>query len=434
MNEHIHPTELASRAFNANGREYRCGPGCFVAVCLDGSADEYIEAAIARGLAPNLARMSVSGGRYRARSAMPSFTNPNNSSIITGVPPSVHGIGGNYFLDGATGRETMMNSGEYLRVPTILSAARGAGVRVGVVTAKDKLRTILGKGLDPREGGTISVSAERAHECTLDDSGLADPIGFAGSAQRPDIYSAGASLFVLSLGAAIVQQGLTDLLYLSTTDYIQHKHGPEEPEALEFYAAVDSQLGRLDALGAALAITADHGMSSKHGPDGEPRVVYLEPIVREIDAGSRVILPITDPHVVHHAALGSFAVIHLSHKNRVQPVIDRLWRIPGVTEVYPHDLACARFELPPDRTGDVVVASGRNVALGTSPERHDLSQLRGRLRSHGGRYEEMVPFIFNRPLLPTYADRARSDPRNFDLLDFLLNGMETVGNLPEPRP
>lgn len=414
--------------FEANSRWYgredrrSAGGRIEVVICLDGSADEYIDAAIARGRAPNLMRFASQGGRFRARAVMPTFTNPNNASIITGAPPSVHGIGGNYFLDRSSGRETMMNSAEFLRAPTIPAKARDAGRRVAVVTAKDKLRAILSKGLDVGPGA-ISVSSERAHECTEANSGIDDTLKLSGYPAKPEIYSGDASVFVLTLGAAIVREQLADLIYLSTTDYIQHKHGPDETAAIEFYTRLDEQIGELDRLGAIIGITADHGMNAKMTPEGEPYIVYLEPIIREVDPGARVILPITDPYVVHHASLGSFAVVHVSSPDKVSPVRERLLRTPGITEVLEHPQACAALQAPPDRTGDMVVCSGRSVAVGTSPKGHDLSKLDGLLRSHGGRYEEMVPLIFNRPLSDQYTRLAQCDPRNYDVFDFTINGV-----------
>ena len=414
---------MSERSFEANGRQYNGIKHVHVAICLDGSADEYIDSAIARGKAPNLLRLSTTGGRYRARSVMPSFTNPNNTSIITGVPPAVHGIGGNYFLDRATGRETMMNSGEFLRVPTIMAKAQAAGVRVAVVTAKDKLRTILTKGMDIGANG-ISISSERVHESTMANSGIDDALKIAGYSTKPEIYSADASVFVLTMGAALVREKRADLLYLSTTDYIQHKHAPDEPEAVDFYSKLDAQIGELDRLGAVVGITADHGMNAKMTPTGAPNIIYLEPLIREIDSGVRVILPITDPYVVHHASLGSFAVVHVSDPSKLQAVRTKLLHTPGITEVHEHDQACAIFQMPPDRTGDLVVCSGRDVVVGTSPKDHDLSKLDGLLRSHGGRYEEMVPLMFNRRLTDAYHRKAQCDPRNFDIFDFTINGVD----------
>lgn len=57
--------------------------------------------------------------------------------------------------------------------------------------------------------------------------------------------------------------GRPDVLYLSTSDFIQHTHAPGTAVANLFYAALDGHLQRLADLGAAIAITADHGMSAK---------------------------------------------------------------------------------------------------------------------------------------------------------------------------
>jgi phosphonoacetate hydrolase len=284
-----------------------------------------------------------------------------------------------------------------------------------VVTAKDKLRGILSKGLGPE---AATLAAERARDGD-------EMTRLAGYASAPTIYSAEVSLFVLALGAALVREGRADLLYLSTTDFVQHTHAPDEPEALNFYAGIDRRLGELEALGVVVGVTADHGMSAKTDATGAPRVVYLTPILRESDPGARVILPITDPYVAHHASLGSFAVVHLSSPGLAGDAMARLLRTEGVTEVLPREQAARLMELPADRLGDLVVVSGRGVALGTSPEEHDLRQLAGSsLRSHGGRYEEMVPLIFSRPMRGAYRRAAGIDPRNFDAFEFTLNGTD----------
>ena len=217
---------------------------------------------------------------------------------------------------------------------------------------------------------------------------------------------------------------MADFLYLSTTDYMQHKFPPDAADVLEFYAAIDNEIVRLEGLGAIIGLTADHGMNAKQKPDGTPNVIYLESLlVKKFGTGFRVILPITDPYVVHHGALGSFAVVHLPPQQPLEPVRDWLMDLSGVTEVYDRATAARKLELPADRLGELVVLSGRDVVLGRTPEHHDLKALEGGLRSHGGRYEEMVPFIFNMPLNPEYAARAAGDPRNFDIFDFTCNGV-----------
>lgn len=405
------PRAGASAAFAVNGRTYRPPSRPVVVICLDGCADEYLDAALARGRMPYLARMAAAGYRGLARAALPSFTNVNNCAIITGTPPRDTGIGGNYFLDPTTGDEVMTNSAKYLRNDTILAAAARAGRRVATVTAKDKLRELLAKDLRG-----ISFSAEKAVSESLDVAALVGP--------APPIYSAEASAYVLRAGVTLLEAGRADFCYLTTTDYVQHKYAPAEPEALDFHAALDEQLGRLLDLGAVVGITADHGMNAKCDARGNPRVVYLETQLAErFGAGARVLCPITDPYVAHHGALGSAVTVYLppavNRSEVARWVLDR----DGVTEVYDRPTAARKLELPEDRIGDLFVLAGRDWVIGRTPAHHDLGALGGRsLRSHGGRYEEMVPLVLSEPLSDDYAARAAGDPRNFDVFDFTCNG------------
>lgn len=418
---------MTVEAFTVNGRRYSPAARPLVGICLDGSADDYFDAALARGRMPNLQRMALRGWRGVARGAMPSFTNVNNSSIVTGVPPSIHGIGGNFFYDTAAGQEVMMNSSKFLRAETIFPAAQRAGRRVAVVTAKEKLRDIFAHGLvGPGKPG-IAFSSEKASQARLESHGIDDVEALAGP--TPPIYSGEASLYVLRAGVRLLEAGRADFLYLSTTDFMQHKFAPEASEALDFYAGIDGHIGQLLDLGAVVGITADHGMNAKQRADGSPNVVYLESeLVGRFGPGFRVILPITDPYVVHHGALGSFAQVHLPRTDAafVSEVVAFVSGLPGVTEVVERLIAARRMELPEDRMGDLVVCSGRDVVLGRTPEYHDLKAIEGGLRSHGGRYEEMVPLFLSEPLKPAFEARARADVRNFDLFDFVVNGTTAV--------
>ncbi len=409
---------MAAGPVTANGRRYRFPAIPTIVVCIDGSEPGYIEAAIARGLAPNLDRLMRQGANLQALSVIPSFTNPNNLSIITGAPPAVHGIAGNFFYDPATGQEVMMNDARFLRAPTILAAFHDAGATVAVVTAKDKLRTLLGHGLDMRSGRAIAFSAERADRATLSENGIADVPHFIGMAV-PDVYSAELSEFVFAAGVKLLAARRPDLMYLSTTDYVQHKAAPGSELANRFYAMIDRYVGALDAAGCVLALTADHGMNDKHHADGSPDVIYLQDWfdARLGVAAARVILPITDPYVAHHGALGSFATVYLPAGADLPDLLAALRDLPGVVVAIGREEACRRFELPPDRIGDIVVISDRERVLGTSRARHDLSGLDAPLRSHGGLAEQTVPMIVNRRVtLP--AGRVL---RNFDVFDVALN-------------
>jgi hypothetical protein len=116
---------------------------------------------------------------------IPSFTNPNNLSIATGRPPIVHGICGNYLYDPETGEEVMMNDVRFLRAPTVFSQFYEAGARVAVVTAKDKLRALLGAGLSFDEDRAICFSSERSDSTTLaQTASTMPPPGSAGRCPR----------------------------------------------------------------------------------------------------------------------------------------------------------------------------------------------------------------------------------------------------------
>ena len=412
-------SEQSERSVEVNGRAYRLSPRPTVVVCVDGCEYDYLEAAVAAGVAPFIGKMLTEGTALKGDCVIPSFTNPNNLSIVCGVPPSVHGICGNYFWDpqanGGEGAEVMMNDPAYLRAGTLLAAAAGQGAAVAVVTAKDKLRRLLGWQLKG-----ICFSAEKADTVTLEENGIADVLDLVGL-PVPDVYSAGLSEFVFAAGVRLAQTRKLDLMYLSTTDYIQHKWAPGTQGANDFYAMMDRYLAQLDELGWVIGLTADHGMNAKHDPlTGEPNVIYLQDVMDEWLGArkARVILPITDPYVVHHGALGSFATIYLPHEVDVGQVIERLGGLEGVEVVLDNRAACERFELPNDRVGDIVVVSTRDVVLGTRRDEHDLSGLTVPLRSHGGISEQVVPLIFNRHLEGLVEGKRL---RNFDVFDLALN-------------
>jgi phosphonoacetate hydrolase len=395
-----------------NGRDYAFPKVPAIAICLDGCEPAYLDAAIEAGLMPALEAIKATGTVRTAHSVIPSFTNPNNLSIATGRPPSVHGICGNYLYDSETGEEVLMNDPRFLRAPTVFQGFHDAGARVAVVTAKDKLRALLGHGLRFDEDRAVCFSAENSDTTTVGEHGLEGASAWLGMAV-PEVYSAELSEFVFAAGVKLLAEFKPDLMYLTTTDYVQHKYAPGTPQANAFYEMFDRYLVQLDAMGAAIVITGDHGMKPKHKADGSPDVVYVQDLLDEWlgEAAARVILPITDPYVVHHGALGGFATAYLPDGADRDDIIARLNAVEGIDVVIDRAAACARFELPPDRIGDIVLISTVNKAIGTSAHRHDLAALNEPLRSHGGLTEQAVPFIVNR-VLPALPDAPTL--RNFD--------------------
>ena len=397
-----------------NGRSYRLPEQASVVVCVDGCEPDYITQAVAGGHMPWMKRVLAQGSAVIADCVVPSFTNPNNLSIITGVPPAVHGICGNYLYDSENGVEVMMNDPKWLRAPTLLAALARAGRKVAVVTAKDKLRQLLGHELRG-----ICFSAEKADQATLAAHGIENVLQLVGL-PLPSVYSAALSEFVFAAGVKLMQQRPQDVMYLSTTDYVQHKHAPGTPAANLFYQMMDHYLAELDALGCVIAVTADHGMNPKTRLDASPTVIYLQDLLDGwLGAGrARVILPITDPYVVHHGALGSYATVYLPADVAPGALAARIAALRDIEIVLTREQAARRFELPADRIGDLVVVSGRFVALGGAAAKHDLSGLDAPLRSHGGTSEQPVPLIMNRRI-PELDGQQRW--RNFDAFDWVLN-------------
>lgn len=378
-----------------NERPYGPVEDPVVVVCIDGSEPAYHEEAIEAGCMPSLKKIAMNGSSLLATSAMPSFTNPNNLSIATGVPSSEHGICGNFFFDRENGEEVMMNDPKWLRVPTLFAAYEEHGAEVAVVTAKDKLRRLLGAGLKR----AVCFSAECSDQVTWEENGIEGVLDLV-DMPLPSVYSSELSELVLATGTELLRRKRPDLMYLSLTDYVQHKHAPGTGPANDFYAMLDRYFGRLDGLGCVLVVTGDHGMKAKSSADGRPKVVYLQQLLDDwlgSDA-ARVILPITDPYTVHHSALGSFATVYLPPGAHRDDVRCRIASLSGVAFVLSAEDACARFDLPADRVGDLIVIAEGDTALGTTRDRHDLAQLDEPLRSHGGLTEQTVPFIVNRTL------------------------------------
>jgi phosphonoacetate hydrolase len=402
------------RRIEVNGRGYHLPAQPSVVICVDGCEPDYIAQAVAAGHMPWMKQVLAQGSAVVADCVIPSFTNPNNLSIVTGAPPAVHGICGNYLYDTESGVEVMMNDPKWLRAPTLLAALAEAGCKVAVVTAKDKLRKLLGHRLRG-----ICFSAEKADQATLEEHGIDGVLALVGM-PVPSVYSAELSEFVFAAGVKLVQTHRPDLMYLSTTDYVQHKHAPGTAEANAFYAMMDRYLAELERLGCVIALTADHGMNAKTQLDASPNVIYLQDVLDGwLGSGcARVILPITDPYVVHHGALGSYATVYLPADLDASALAPRIAALRGIETVLGRAEAARRFELPADRIGDLVVVSGRSVAIGGAAAKHDLSGLDAPLRSHGGVSEQAVPLVLNRRIRGLDENRRW---RNFDAFDWVLN-------------
>jgi len=404
-----------------NKREY---PSSFsktaIVICLDGSQKEYLDEASKSNLTPNLDKLIASGENLLVHSAIPSFTNPNNISIVTGQPSSVHGICGNFFYTPETGEEVMMNDPKYMRAPTIFEKFYNSGSKIALVTAKDKLRTLLGNGLSFDDDRAICFSAEKSDQATKDLNGIDNVNDWLGM-PVPEVYSEGLSEFVMAAGVKLLEEFKPNIMYLSTTDYIQHKYAPGNETANKFYAMFDKYIGLLNKENVSIIITADHGMKPKSKEDGSPNAIFLQDYLdKKFEPNmAKVILPITDPYVVHHGSLGSFATIYLEDKSKIDSVVNAIKEIKDIEVVLTKDEGCSTYNLPPDRMGDIICMSSEFMTIGSSEDKHNLSGLNEPLRSHGGLHEREVPFISNLKLQNLDTSKQLY---NYDAFYYAING------------
>ena len=399
--------------FAANDRIYSAPDKKILAICADGWDPAYVDDALERRLMPRLAEAVGDGGSYAlGRAQVPTFTNPNNVAIVTGVSAARNGIAGNHYRT-SDGVEVQVTDPGFLRATTIHAAALEAGIGVLCVTAKDKLRALLATGEVP------AFSAEKAHEQTLPDgTPITDVIG----APNPDIYDWRLSPYTVDLAVALTPHFDARIVYASLTDFVQHSAAPGEPLADDFYRAMDVSLGAALDAGFVIGLAADHGMRAKATPSGAPNVRFLDDALTAAGIiSAHTLCPITDPYVAHHAALGSLAWVHLDDLDECDHARGVIASLHGIEGVLDRSAAAEAFELPADRIGDLVVLADGETVIGKSAAAHDLSALHGTLRSHGGLHERTVPVIVTHRLRED-ALRGR-DLRNRDLHDLLLNGL-----------
>ena len=360
-------------------------------ILIDGGDPAYFEASST----PNLDRIEREGARFTVSCQMPSVTNVNNVSMICGAPPAKHGITANYFLNAETGEEVYMESGDFVLAPTLMETGSTAGRKTAVLASKQKLCDMIGKG-----AGTV-VTAEDPPEWL---TRIAGP--------KEEIYSGAVNLWLLRAARAVLEEEKPDLLYVTTTDYLQHKYGPEHAEAQEHHTALDVEVGNLvDSWLSAhrdgtIFVTADHGMLDK------TRALDPGVILRNRGLAAEAVPIIKDRYVVHHGNQGGAAYVHLKNEEALADAVAILKAHPGIEDALTRQEAAARFELMPERVGDIMVLADSVTVFGVmeEPEREV------RLRSHGSAHESIVPlWALNAPgFAPGDA------PRHFECVRYIM--------------
>ena len=333
-------------------------------ILLDGLDPAYLE----RSDMPNLRRL-IAAGFYRVgKGVIPTVTNVNNASVVTSVFPEEHGVVSNFHYDPRTGLSVMMESAGFLERPTLFERARRMGLRSGIVTAKDKIRTLLSRGAD------VALSGE------LPPAEFVSAIG-----PKPDMYSAEVNYWVFRAARHLLRNDLVDVLYLSTTDYMMHTYAPEDERSLEHMSRLDRLLGEIvdDIPNLELGLTADHGMNAK--TEG----IDIQRVLADAGIAAEAVPIIKDKHVVHHRNLGGACYVYLKRAADLAAARNLLRDTPGVEEVYERDTAASRFRLRADRIGDLFLLGARHAVFGSLPAvRQEVA-----VRSHGSRHEQAVPIL-----------------------------------------
>ena len=337
-----------------------------ILVCIDGFDPEYLDACEM----PVFAGLAAAGQLTIGRSMMPSVTNVNNVSVVTGAYPESHGICSNFWLKDRAGEGVYTESSEFILAETMFERARALGKRSLLATSKDKLRTLLGDGAD------VSVSSESPPDWLVEELG-----------PPPGIYSLEVNGYTVRAAGFLLERHPADIVYITTTDYAMHSYAPDEPESARHMALLDEALGALmDAHpDATLLLTADHGMSSK------TRMVDAAGELRARGIRGRVVPIIKDMHVVHHSNLGGCAYVYVDDAD-LPAALDVLRGAPGVDAALPREQAASDMRLLPERIGDIVVTGARDTVFG-DPEEVELPP---RLRSHGSPHECRVPILSHR--------------------------------------
>ena len=347
-------------------------PKTTVIITVDGYDPEYIEAC----KAPNLMALAQQGFYRVGKSMMPSVTNVNNVSIVTGEYPAVHGISSNYRMVRETGEDIYMESGEYILSETLFQRARKLGARTILSTSKDKLRTLLSEGAD------VAISSEQAPAWAVE--GVGEP---------PPIYSLDVNGWTIRAASHAMKLESADIVYISTTDFAMHTYAPDEPESQQHISVLDDAIGELvDAHpDVTLLLTADHGMNPKR------RMVDLAHVLAEKGIGAEAVPIIKDRYVVHHNNLGGcmFMYLHSGDSARIDEAAGILRETPGVERVYSRDEAADELRLNYDRIGDLIVTGDIDTVFGPKEleDTWDDTGAGHSLRSHASAHEQDVPII-----------------------------------------
>ncbi len=365
-------------------------------VMMDGFDPAYLQASDM----PNTKQMIARGFYKTVKGVMPSVTNVNNTGICCGGPPKLHGITANSYFDLQTRKEEYMDKAAMVLAPTVFERADKVGLKSALMTAKKKTQSLL------RTGASIRLAAEAPQEA---EGGQIDWVARLGPA--PDIYSPEINHWLFRATQIVLNETDTDLAYFHTTDYPMHMEPPWGEMSQFHLSEWDRLLGETlnEHTDLEVYMSADHGMNFKS-------LCYdLNKVLPK--RGVEIFFAMSaerDPYVKHHRTYGGTAFVWLNEPGDFERVADACRRLEGVEAVYDRYTAAARFELHPDRIGDMLVTGDINTVFGPVDKDEGIEQLPQGFRTHGGSDEANVPLIvYNREVDPRDWHGYRM---NYDLI------------------
>lgn len=340
-------------------------------LCIDAGSHDYLAASDL----PNIRQLAKSGFYVHANAVIPSVTNVNNVSIATGSFPETHGITTNYHVDRETGKGEFIEDNRFLLAPTLFEVAKACKFadKTALLVTKQKLLRMLEAGTD------IAVAAESPPAEYIDTVGRVEPI-----------YSAEINWWLLRAAHEVLRTENPELVYCSTTDWVQHKYAPDADISQQHLEELDRIIGNIvdDDPHREIHITADHGMLAKTTAIDPGRVLTEH----GIPASSIPI--IKDRYVAHHGNLGGAAYVFLKDSTDMGQAIQTLLDTSGIEEVYSAEAAARTFRLHRERIGDIFVLADKTTVFGELETAVEPTAV----RSHGSRHESYVPIIgYNSP-------------------------------------
>ena len=340
-------------------------------LCIDAGSHDYLAASDL----PTLQKLAKAGFYRHANAVIPSVTNVNNVSIATGTFPETHGITTNYHVDRITGKGEFIEDNRFLLAPTLFEIAKASqfAEKTALFVTKKKLLRMLETGAD------IAVAAEAPPSEYIQMVGQVEPI-----------YSIEINWWLLRAVRETLRRDDPELVYCSTTDWVQHKYAPDAEPSQRHLIILDQIIGEIvdGDPEREIYITADHGMLAK--------TTALDPgrLLTEQSIPANAIPIIKDRYIAHHGNLGGAAYVFLKNRADTPKAIEKLLRTPGIEEAYAAEDAARTFRLHRERIGDIFVLADKTTVFGeleTAVEPTDV-------RSHGSRHESYVPIIgYNSP-------------------------------------